>query len=47
MDNDATIAGETVGDVDQHVNETETMKDNLPNLDEEEEQLLFEEVGGV
>ena len=36
-----------MGDVDQHVNETETMKDNLPNLDEEEEQLLFGEDGGV
>ena len=46
-DNDATIAGETVGDVDQHAHETETMKDNLPNLDEEEEQLLFGEDGGV
>ena len=46
-DNDATIAGETVGDVDQHAHETETMKDNLPNLDEEEEQLLYGEVGGV
>ena len=40
-DNDATIAGETVGDVDQHAHETETMKDNLPNLDE------FGEDGGV
>eukprot|EP00956_Cyclotella_meneghiniana_P003599 scaffold4392_cov63-Cyclotella_meneghiniana.AAC.19 len=32
-DNEATIAGETVGDVDQHSHETETMKDKLPNLD--------------
>eukprot|EP00956_Cyclotella_meneghiniana_P007263 scaffold9913_cov36-Cyclotella_meneghiniana.AAC.2 len=46
-DNDATIAGETVGDVDQHAHETETMKGNLHILDEEEEQLLFGEDGGV
>ena len=30
-----------MGDVDEHAHETETMKDNLPNLDE------FGEDGGV
>ena len=34
LDNEAIIAGETVGDVDQHTHETEIMKDNLPNFDE-------------
>ena len=37
-DNEATIAEETVGgDVDKNAHETETMKDNLLNLDEEKE----------
>eukprot|EP00956_Cyclotella_meneghiniana_P018641 scaffold31177_cov80-Cyclotella_meneghiniana.AAC.2 len=35
------LTRETVGDVDEHAHETETMKDNLPNLDE------FGEDGGV
>lgn len=37
-----------MGDVDEHVHETETMKDkNLHNLDEEEEQLFFGDDDGV
>ena len=43
--NEATIAGETVGDAMHDLNEHahETMEDTMPNLDEEEEQLLFGE----
>jgi len=40
-DNEATIAGETVGDVEENAHETETMKDHLLNLDDKKEQLLF------